>query len=99
VKVRISAPAKSQARVISRWWRTNRPAAPKLFAQAMAAARKLLARNPELGTPFVERDGVLVRRVLLRKTRHHVYYEIDRSRGVVMILAVWGTPKGGAPPL
>jgi hypothetical protein len=65
----------------------------------MAEARRLLSRTPELGTPYVERDGVLVRRVLLRKTRHHVYYEIDRINGVVMILAVWGTPKGGEPPL
>lgn len=65
----------------------------------MAEARRLLARSPDLGTPYVERDGVLVRRVLLRKTRHHVYYEIDRSKGLVMILAVWGTPKRGTPPL
>jgi len=99
VRVRISAPAQQQSRVISRWWRENRPAAPKLFAQEMAEARRLLSRNPDLGTPFVERDGVLVRRVLLRKTRHHVYYEIDRASGVVMILAVWGTPKAGEPPL
>lgn len=99
MKVRISAPAKVQSRAISAWWRKNRQAAPKLFAQEMAEARRLLSRNPELGAPYVERDGVLVRRILLRNTRHHVYYEIDRPNGVVMILAAWGTPKGGEPPL
>ena len=99
MKVRISAPAKQQSRVISRWWRENRPAAPRLFAQEMAEARRLLSPKPDLGTPYIERGEVLIRRVLLRKTRHHVYYEIDRNDGVVMILAVWGTPKGAEPPL
>lgn len=99
MKVRISAPAKKQSRAISQWWRKNRPAAPKLFAEEMAQARRLLARNPELGTPYVQREGVFVRRVLLRRTQHHVYYEIDHTEGVVMILAVWGTPKGEGPEL
>jgi hypothetical protein len=99
VKVRISAPAKVQSRAISAWWRKNRQASPELFAREMAEARRLLSRTPELGAPYLERDGVLVRRILLRNTRHHVYYEIDRANGVVMILAVWGTPKINEPSL
>jgi hypothetical protein len=55
--------------------------------------------TPEMGPPYVERQGVVVRRVLLPKTRNHIYYEIDRENGVVMILAVWGAPKGRAPKL
>lgn len=65
----------------------------------MAEARRLLANTPEMGSPYAEREGVLVRRVLLRKTRNHVYYEIDRANGVVMIIAVWGAPKGEGPKL
>jgi plasmid stabilization system protein ParE len=65
----------------------------------MADARRLLASTPEMGSPCVEREGVVVRRVLLRKTRNHVYYEIDRANGVVMIIAVWGAPKGEGPKL
>jgi hypothetical protein len=52
-----------------------------------------------MGSPYVERQGVLVRRVLLRKTRNHVYYEIDHANGVVMIIAFWGAPKGEGPKL
>jgi hypothetical protein len=48
---------------------------------------------------YVERRGVVVRRVLLPKTHNHVYYETDRENGVVMILAVWGAPKGRGPKL
>jgi hypothetical protein len=88
VKVRIAAPAKEQAQLIDRWWRTHRPAAPDLFARELAAARRLLESTPDIGSPYLERQGVVVRRVTLRKTRHHVYYEIDRREEIVMILAV-----------
>ncbi len=54
---------------------------------------------PEIGTPYVERHGVIVRRVLLPTTKNHLYYEIDRANDVVMILAVWGAPKGRGPTL
>jgi plasmid stabilization system protein ParE len=81
------------------WWRENRPAAKELFARELDDARRLLAATPELGSPYVERGNVVVRRLLLRKTQSHVYYEIDRSAGVVMILAVWGAPKGEGPAL
>lgn len=99
MKVRIAGPAREQARAIDRWWRANRPAAPKLFAQEVAEARRLLSSTPDMGSPYVDRQGVLVRRVLLRKTRNHVYYEIDHANGVVMIIAVWGAPKGEGPTL
>jgi plasmid stabilization system protein ParE len=99
MKVRIAAPAREQARAIDRWWRANRVGAPTLFAREMAEARRLLASTPELGSPYVERRGLLIRRVLLRKTQNHAYYEIDRADGIVMIIAVWGAPKGEGPKL
>jgi hypothetical protein len=63
------------------------------------AARRFIAETPELGSPYVERHGALVRRVLFPKTRNHVYYEIDRKNDIVMILAAWGAPKGRGPKL
>lgn len=47
----------------------------------------------------VVRQGVSVLRVLLPKTKNHVYYEIDRENGVAMVLAVWGAPKQRGPKL
>lgn len=84
---------------MDRWWRENRPAAPGLLAQELADARRLLATTPELGAPYVERGDVLVRRLLLRKTQNHVYYEIDRAARVVVIIALWGAPKSEGPTL
>ncbi len=99
MKVRLAAPARQQADRIDRWWRENRQAACDLFARELSEARNLLAETPEVGAPYQRRRGVMVRRVLLPKTRNHVYYEIDRTLNVVMILAVWGAPKEHGPKL
>jgi len=40
-----------------------------------------------------------VRRMLLPKTDNHVYYEIDREKGVVMIFMLWGGRKARGPKL
>lgn len=99
MKTRLAAPAQRQAERIDRWWRQNRPAAPDLFARELAEARSLLESAPDIGSPYAERKGRLVRRVLLPKTKNHVYYFIDRVQNVVMIVAVWGAPKGRGPKL
>lgn len=99
MKVRFAAPARRQADRLDRWWRENRKDAADLFAQELEAARRAIGASPEIGTPYVERQGTLVRRVFMPKTQNHVYYEIDRARGVVMILAVWGAPRGSGPKL
>lgn len=80
MKVRLAAPAQEQADRIDRWWKDNRPAAPDLFARELAQAYSLLESVPDMGSPYVERHGAIVRRVLLPKTRNHVYYVIDRAQ-------------------
>jgi hypothetical protein len=63
-------------------------------------ARQLIGDAPGMaGAPYVERSGELVRRILLPKTNNHVYYMIDRDKYMVIILAMWGAPKGRAPKL
>ena len=99
MKTRLTAPARQQADRIDRWWRENRPAARDLFARELAEARALLAATPEADSPYAERQGVLVRRVLLPRSQQHVYYEVDRENDLVMILAVWGAPRGRGPRL
>jgi plasmid stabilization system protein ParE len=99
VNTRLTKPAARQAARLHRWWREHRAATADLFARELEAARRMIGATPEVGTPYVERQGVLVRRVLLPKTNHHVYYEIDHEQGLVMILAVWGAPKERGPKL
>ena len=99
MKTRLTAPASQQANRIDRWWRENRADARGLFARELAEARALLAETPYVGIPYTERQGVLVRRLLLPRTQQHVYYEVNREDDAVMILAVWGAPRGRGPAL
>jgi hypothetical protein len=100
VKTRLTAPARRQADRLDRWWREHRPDVANLFARELDDTRRLIGDAPELaGAPYVERSGELVRRILLPKTNNHVYYTIDRDKHAVMILAVWGAPKGRGPKL
>ena len=99
MKIRLAGPARRQADRIDRWWRENRPNAADLFAREFDTARRLIAESPDLGAPYVKRHGVLIRRVLLPKTNNHVYYEARKDEDMVMILAVWGAPRGRGPKL
>jgi plasmid stabilization system protein ParE len=98
LKIRFAAPASAQAARID-WRRENRPAAGETFVQELEEARRLLETTLELGTPYQARKGRLIRRLLLRRSRNHLYYEIDYALGAVLILAVWGAPTGREPKL
>lgn len=61
--------------------------------------RTLLCATPNTGSMYTVLDGLPVRRVLLRKTKTHVYYSVDDDAELVKVLAVWGAPKGRGPKL
>lgn len=53
---------------------------------------------PGLGKPYEQGDlGIVVRRVLLRKTLNYIYYAVEGDE--VVILAVWGALRGSGPML
>jgi len=79
------------------WWSSNRPAAPRLFAEELAAAFDLLAASPLIGRSHRTRAVRGVRRILMRATRYHVYYVPEESR--VVVLAVWGAVRVQRPRL
>ena len=78
------------------WWRENREKAPDLFEQELALAFRTIASAPGAGRRYRHPDAD-VRRVVMRATRHHVYY-IERDDHV-LIVAVWGAVKGSGPDL
>lgn len=77
--------------------RANRPAAPNLFVEELADAIATLEFAPEVGRRYPHPEVKGVRRVVLRATRHHVYYV--STVDAVVILAVWGSIKGSGPGL
>jgi len=54
---------------------------------------------PTIGTVY-EQSGapsVVVRRLLLPKTRNHVYYAVEAEE--VVVVSIWGAPKRRGPKL
>jgi plasmid stabilization system protein ParE len=91
--------AQASAGELDAWWRENRPGARALFARELAEARELLVNAPTIGSPYTTRSGKTVRRLLLPKTRHHLYFEVDEANRLIVILAIWGGPRGSEPRL
>jgi len=52
-----------------------------------------------LGTPFQAARRRNVRRVLLRKSKQHIYYAIDEAADVVEVITIWGAQRGREPRL
>jgi plasmid stabilization system protein ParE len=72
---------------INAWWRDNRPAAPDLFLLELRATVSIAALSPTLGAPAGDLRLAGVRRLILPRTRYHVYYRVAGQ--VLEILAVW----------
>jgi plasmid stabilization system protein ParE len=83
--------------VIDEWWRNNRPSAPDLFMIELERMTAAIALMPTLGARARNERLDGVRRVLLSRTRYHVYY---RARGDTLeVLAVWHAVRGTGPGL
>ena len=82
---------------IDEWWRTNRPLAPALFAVELERAVYALTLMPTLGARAHNERARDVRRLLLRRTRYHIYYRV--RRGALEVLAVWHAVRGTGPRL
>ena len=96
-RIVVTAEAEQQARTIDTWWRQERPAAPGLFTEELAAAFALLGDAPEAGRRYPHPTVSDVRRILLRSTRYHVYYRLQEND--VVVLAVWSGVRGSGPEL
>jgi len=95
VKVELSAEAQAQVDRIDAWWRENRPAAPHLFADEFAEALLTLAETPAAAVRYAPKPSV--RRLLLRRTHHHLYVVEEAAR--VYVVAVWSAYRGRGPRL
>ena len=86
-----------QGKVVDAWWRENRLASPGLFAEELASAIEALAAAPEIGSKYDAMDVPGIRRLLLRATQFHVYYDFDGT--TVRVLALWSCHRGSSPTL
>ena len=81
------------------WWIANRTAAPTLVFDEFERCVSLLESTPDIGLRFHRTPVPGVRRLVMKRTKHHIYYVHDANNGVVYIIAVWGAPKEGDPVL
>ena len=95
----LAAKAAQQLHEIDAWWRDHRPDAVTLVADEFERCVELLENTPALGAPFRKTSVSGVRRLVMKKTRHLVYHVHDPAHSVVYVIAVWGMPKDGPPPL
>jgi plasmid stabilization system protein ParE len=95
--VRTTPEADAQIREIDDWWRSNRPGAPDLFLNELSDAVEILAAAPLIGRLYRRSPVRGTRRLLLKRSRYHVYY-VPRVDDVV-VFAVWHGQRGVGPPL
>lgn len=77
-----------------RWWREHRDA-KDLFVTEFEDVLRQVALAPHIGQRYRRARGKLIQRVLMKKTRCHVYYFHDAEREVVEIHSIWGVGDAG----
>ena len=96
-RVEIAEQAMRDAIAINSWWRENRSAAADAFVDDLAWVARLLAETAMLGRRVRVRGARNVRRVLTPRTLHHVYYTVDPSDDVVLVMRIWSARRGRRP--
>ncbi len=96
-RVELSPEALDQAQKIRAWWSENRPAAPDLFVDELGAAIRKLGVVPRAGARYEATSQREMRRVLMPRTRYHVYYTVDDDSRLVRVHAIWHTSLGHGP--
>ena len=99
MKLRVGRQAQAQADKIDDWWVENRPSAPALFADELEATLRLIRSSPGAGVGWPTPRRPTLRRILMPRTQHHVYFRVDQAKKTVFVLAVWGAPRGRGPKL
>lgn len=98
VKIVLLAEAQQQIREADQWWRQNRDAGDLFFDELKKVVGRLQV-SPELGPRYRRIRGKWVHRMLLQKSRYHVYYLFDREQGLVEVHSIWSALKKRGPKI
>lgn len=100
MRVRFTPEARLAVREKRAWWERHRDKAPRLFAQELATiVAKLRDGADEESQRYAARGGRIIWRILMPRTRNHVYYRLDEAAEEVEILLVWNAAAGKSPDL
>ncbi len=95
--VHVGGTAAGQIAETAAWWRSSRLAAPTLFLDELDCAYELIRHEPNVGQVVIGAKSERVRRVHLRRSRYHLFYQESEDGTAVEVLAVWHTSRGGVP--
>ena len=98
MKIDLLAEAQRRFEAEDKWWREHRDA-KELFVDEFEQTLALLSATPEVGQIYRDTRGKLIQRVLMKKTRCHVYYFHEREHAVVEIHSIWGAARERGPTL
>lgn len=93
----VSATASRQIRDADRWWAENREAAPGLLGRELQQAVERIVGQPGVGSIATNVEMPGVRRVLLPRTRYHLYYR--PLSDAVEVMGLWHASRGEPPEL
>ena len=96
MKLRLTPRALREAKRLKSWWVNNRDE-EHLFDEELAETLAQVLATPTIGTSYPSRFEVSVRRVAMKKTNNHVYFTVHNDE--VVVLSVWGAPRGRGPKL
>jgi plasmid stabilization system protein ParE len=98
-RVVLVAEAEEQFRRAVEWWQANRGDAPTILVDEFEQAAVLLEEMPGIGPRFSRASSPGIRRILLRRSNHWIYYTTDPKHPVVYVLAVWSAFRRADPRL
>ncbi len=88
---------RAAARINARW--RNHADYTDTFAQELLEAIDFLGSVDTPGSPFPTEKRPGLKRLLMPKSRCHIYFEIDKQKQMVCILHVWDGRREAAPKL
>ena len=98
MRIRFSPEALRVIREKRMWWREHRDKAPRLFVEELAAVvAKLRAGTDKDRRQYALPGGRIIWRILMRKTRTHIYNRVDDAAGVTEIMTVWNVVGRAGP--
>jgi plasmid stabilization system protein ParE len=98
-RIAVDADARRQIRELNLWWWRNRTAAPNAVTDELTRIFRLLINQPRIGPVALEIELPGVRRILLSRIGHYLYYRVLESEGVVQVLAIWSASRGEPPSI
>jgi hypothetical protein len=99
VKLEYAPRALASIRYRQRWWQAHRDRAG-LFGDELRAALRKIRDNTEVARQRYSGQGEATTwRLLMPKTRHHVYYVRDEQNGIARVLFVANAIGESGPDL